>query len=43
MGNATQRVFTDAGLKELGQLTVDLLQKAIDSGDAGKAKTILMR
>ena len=38
-----ERVFTDEELRELGQLTVDAVQEAIDQGDKEKAKRLARR
>jgi len=39
----TERIFTDAELKEMGVETVDLIRQAIDAGDLEKAKKLTRR
>lgn len=39
----SNREFTDDELKEMGQLTVDLIKQAIDNGDLKKAKGLSKR
>ena len=39
----TKRIFTDAELEEMGRLTVDELQEAIEQGDKERAKKLARR